>query len=110
MTPEQTEALTELIATMDRRLSSFGERFVNVEANMAESASAADRTAANVQRLSELYVSIDSGLSDLKTVMQNYVDAVRAQLRQAKLTEDAAKGVVSEIRKRFPEFASGEGG
>jgi hypothetical protein len=107
MTPEQTEALTELIATMDRRLSSFGERFVNVEANMAESASAADRTAANVQKLSELYVSIDSGLSDLKTVMQNYVNAVREQSRQARLVEEAARGLTSEVRRRLPEVVGG---
>lgn len=105
MTPEQTDAVIELISTMDRRLSGFAERFVNVEANMAESASATDNIAQSVQKLSELYVSIDENVNDLKTVMQNYVDAVREQLRQAKLATDAAKGLVSTIREKCPGAA-----
>lgn len=107
MTPEQAEALTEILATVDRRLIGFGERFVNVEANMAESASATDRIAENVHKLSELYVALDRNYEDLKTVMQNYVDAVREQSRQARLVEESARGLTSEVRRRLPEVEVG---
>lgn len=105
MTPEQTEAFIELVATMDRRLSGFGERFVNVEANMAESASATDRIAENVHKLSELYITLNDNLESLKTLLGNYVEATRSRERQARQTEEAAKGLVSEVRKRCPDAA-----
>lgn len=103
MKPDQLAALTEIVATIDRRLSGFEKRAINTEAHMAESATATDNIAQSVHRLSELYVSMDRNLEDLKTVIQNYVDAVREQLRQAKQTEEAARGLTSEIRRRLPE-------
>lgn len=113
MTPDQLAALTEIVATIDRRLSGYEQRSINIEKNMAESATATDLIAENFQKMSEsvtklshLYVSLDQNLEDLKTVMQNYVDAVREQLRQARQTEEAARGLTSEIRERFPK-ASG---
>ena len=105
MTPEQLEALIATFATVDRRLSALDARSINIESNMAESASATDNIAASVHKLSELYVSIDEIVNDLKTVMQNYVAAVREQLRQAKLATDAAKGLVSTIREKCPDAA-----
>lgn len=109
MTPEQNEALIELIATMSRQLSGFGERFVAVESNMAESASATDRTAENVHKLSELYLSLNQNLEDVKTLLGNYVKAIEARERQSRKTDEEARGLVSYIRKRFPEAGSSNG-
>jgi uncharacterized protein YukE len=109
MTSDQADALNAILETMDRRLSGFGERFVNVEANMAESASAADRTAENVHRLSDLYLSLNQNLEDVKTLIGNYVEATRERERQSRKTDEEARGLVSYIRKRFPEAGSSNG-
>lgn len=109
MTPEQTEALIDLIATMDRRLAGFSERFVHVEANMADSATATENIAKNGEQLVNLVLALDSRVGNIEALLSNYVTATKGREQQARKTEEAAKGLVSEIRKRFPDLASGEG-
>ena len=105
MTSDQTDALIELIATMDRRLVGFGERFVLVEANMADAATATESLAKNGEQLINLVLALDTRMGNIEALLSNYVEATRARERQARQTEEAAKGLVSEVRKRCPEAA-----
>lgn len=107
MTPEQTEALIDIIATMDRRLVGFGERFVNVESNMAEAATATENIAKSGEQLINLVLALDSRVGNIEALLANYVEATKEQRRQARQTEEAAKGLISEVRKRLPEVVGG---
>lgn len=84
------------------------ERLVAMEGHLADDASATEEQAKSLQKLQELYISIDERLMQLNDMLGNYIEATRARERQAKLTEDAAKGLVSEIRKRCAEQANGQ--
>jgi len=103
----ELEKLVTILETFDKRMSDADKRAVKAESHIAESAQATEEIAKSVHKLSELYVSIDRRLEDMNTMMANYIDAMRGRLEQAKKTEDAAKGLVSEIRKRCPEGAVG---
>lgn len=91
---EPIEKLAEALETFDRRLSSIDQRFVKVEHYEAEAAAAGEELSRQVQKLSELYVSIDQRLEQLTAMLSNYVDATGRLRRETTLLH-------SEVRKKL---------
>ncbi len=70
MTPEQFDRFMAVLESIDRRMQ-------KMEADSADSASALDEASRNIQKLQELYVTLDQKTDDNATVMANYVEATK---------------------------------
>jgi methyl-accepting chemotaxis protein len=70
MTPDQFEALMAALTTFDKRLA-------HMERDTSESAAAVDEMSKSLERLTNLYVSLDNKVDDNATIISNYVDATR---------------------------------
>lgn len=99
MTPEQLETVAKLAESFDRRISDIDARFVAVEAHLADGARAADEHSKSLQKLQELYLSIDNRLEQLNAMMGNYVEETRVLRR-------TSQQLISEVREKLK--AAGE--
>lgn len=103
MKPEQVDQIVASLEAFDTRLSSVDKRFVAAEGHLADGARAGDEMSRSIQKLTDLYLSIDIRLGNIETLLGNYVEATKERTRQARVSEEAAKGLISEVRKRCPE-------
>ena len=101
------ETIAESLEAFDTRLSSIDGRFVNVEGHLADGARAGEETSRNFQKLSELYLRLDSRLENIEKLLGNYVEATKERSAQARKAEEAAQSLISYVRRRFPEAAEG---
>lgn len=99
MTPEQLETVAQLAESFDKRISDIDTRFVAVEGHLADGARYGEEQAKSLQRLQELYVSIDRKLEDLTAMIGNYVDETRGLRR-------TSQQLISEVREKLK--AAGE--
>jgi chromosome segregation ATPase len=94
MSPAQLDTLIETLATFDKRLSSMDGRFASVESSLAEDAQATDEAAKSMDKLRDLYLSIDSRLENLESLLSNYVEETKG----LRLT---SRSLISEVREKL---------
>jgi chromosome segregation ATPase len=88
------ERIAVTLETFDTRLSSIDARFANLESSLEDDAHATEESAKSLQKLEELYLSMDQRLEHLTAMIGEYVNETR-QLRRA------SQQLVSEVREKL---------
>jgi chromosome segregation ATPase len=88
------EQIAQSLEAFDRRLSSIDARFVAIEGHLADDAQATDEGAKSLQKLQELYLSMDTRLSGIEALLANYVEETRGLRR-------SSQQLLSEVRERL---------
>lgn len=93
MTKSALSRVAISLEAFDQRLSAIDTRFIRVEGHLADAAQATDEAAKSLQKLQELYMSIDDRLEQLVAMVGNYV-AETQRLRTS------SQQLISEVRKK----------
>ena len=90
---ELLERVAVCLEAFDQRLSAIDQRFVRVEGHLADDATATEEGAKSLQKLQELYVSIDDRLEQLVAMVGNYV-------QETQRLRTSSQQLISEIRRK----------
>lgn len=95
--------LLEILATLDRRMSTMDGRFKTVESHLADGASAGEETSRGVAKLVDLYKTLEASVTRIETLLGNYVaNTQEGRQESARLRETSSK-LISEVRARLKD-------
>ncbi len=87
------EKVAVCLEAFDQRLSAIDGRFVRLESHLADDAQATEESAKSLQKLQELYLSIDDRLEQLTAMLGNYV-------QETKRLRVESQQLISEVRRK----------
>jgi len=85
------EATAEALGTIDTRLAAIEETQVDMLGHLADDAKATEEAAKSLQKLQELYLSIDARLEELTSMVGNYVEATKGLREEARRLESSVR-------------------
>lgn len=91
---DPVESIAVSLEAFDSRLAEIEKRFVLLEGHLADDARASDEASKSLQKLQELYVSIDGRLEQLNSIMANYVEETKGLRR-------TSQQLISEVREKL---------
>jgi hypothetical protein len=88
------ELIAASLEAFDRRLSGIEARFIAVEDHLADDAQATEEGAKCMQKLQELYMSMEDRLDSIESLLSNYVEETRGLRR-------SSQQLISEVRENM---------